>query len=64
MKKCDYCAKEISYFEQYCDENCQANANKYYEKTSPADFSAGDVLQVLSIVGSERYDQKISPRPC
>ncbi|MEE1218985.1 MAG: hypothetical protein U0L20_03580 [Ruminococcus sp.] len=32
MKKCDYCAKEISYFEQYCDENCQANANKYYEK--------------------------------
>ncbi len=19
MKKCEYCAKEISYFEQYCD---------------------------------------------
>lgn len=31
MKKCDYCAKEISYFDQYCDEKCHANANKYYE---------------------------------
>lgn len=31
MKKCEYCAKEISYFEQYCDEDCQANANKFYE---------------------------------
>lgn len=31
MKKCDYCAKEISYFEQYCDEDCHANANKFYE---------------------------------
>ncbi len=31
MKKCEYCAKEISYFEQYCDEDCHANANKFYE---------------------------------
>ncbi len=31
MKKCEYCAKEISYFEQYCDEDCYANANKFYE---------------------------------
>lgn len=31
MKKCEYCAKEISYFEQYCDENCHAKANKFYE---------------------------------
>lgn len=32
MKKCDYCAKEITYFEQYCDEDCHAKANKYYER--------------------------------
>lgn len=31
MKKCDYCGKEISYMEQYCDENCQRNALKYYD---------------------------------
>ena len=31
MKKCDYCGKEISYMEQYCDENCQRGALKYYE---------------------------------
>lgn len=31
MKKCDYCAKEITYFEQYCDEDCHAQANKFYE---------------------------------
>lgn len=32
MKKCDYCGKEISYFEQYCNEDCHINANKFYEK--------------------------------
>ena len=31
MKKCDYCAKEISYFEQYCSDDCHTKANKYYE---------------------------------
>lgn len=31
MKKCEYCAKEISYYDQYCDTECHANANKYYE---------------------------------
>ena len=32
MKKCEYCAKEISYHEQYCSIDCHAQANKYYEK--------------------------------
>lgn len=32
MKKCDYCGKEISYMEQYCDESCHRNALNYYEK--------------------------------
>ncbi len=31
MKRCDYCGKEISYMEQYCDEHCHRNALKYYE---------------------------------
>lgn len=30
MKKCDYCAKEITYFEQYCDENCEKKALDFY----------------------------------
>ncbi|MGN1051666.1 MAG: DUF2116 family Zn-ribbon domain-containing protein, partial [Acutalibacteraceae bacterium] len=32
MKKCEYCAKEISYHQMYCDDDCQLNANKFYEK--------------------------------
>ncbi len=31
MKKCEYCAKEISYHEMYCSDECQDGANKYYE---------------------------------
>ena len=31
MKKCEYCAKEISYHEQYCSDECQIKANKHYE---------------------------------
>lgn len=31
MKKCEYCGKEISYFEQYCDDECHLHANKFYE---------------------------------
>lgn len=32
MKKCDYCGNEISYYDQYCGDECQKNANKFYEK--------------------------------
>ena len=31
MKKCEYCAKEISYHQQYCDDDCHRRANQYYE---------------------------------
>ena len=31
MKKCDYCGKEISYFDQYCCDDCHRNANNFYE---------------------------------
>lgn len=30
MKKCEYCSKEISYHEQYCSENCEIEAKKFY----------------------------------
>ena len=33
IKKCEYCAKEISYYDQYCDDDCQIKANKYYENS-------------------------------
>lgn len=45
MKKCEYCAKEISYFDQYCDEKCHANANKYYETSEKFE-------KVFSIINS------------
>lgn len=31
MKKCDYCAKEISYHEMYCSDECQNKTNQFYE---------------------------------
>lgn len=33
MKKCEFCGKQISYFDQYCDDECHIKANKFYEKT-------------------------------
>lgn len=33
MKHCEYCAKEISYFEQYCSKRCEEQAGKYYRLT-------------------------------
>ena len=33
MKHCEYCAKEISYYEQYCGKRCEEQAGKYYSLT-------------------------------
>lgn len=33
MKHCEYCAKEISYYEQYCGKRCEEQAIKYYRLT-------------------------------
>lgn len=32
MKKCDYCAKEITYFEQYCCDECEQLCLQHYER--------------------------------
>lgn len=44
MKKCDYCAKEITYFEQYCCDDCHEKANKYYEMTD----KFGNVFSIIN----------------
>ena len=31
MKKCEYCGKEISYFDMYCCDECQEKAGKFYD---------------------------------
>ena len=31
MKKCEYCAREISYHEMYCCDECQNGANRFYD---------------------------------
>lgn len=31
MKRCDYCAREISYHEMYCSDECQNGANRFYD---------------------------------
>lgn len=33
MKKCEFCGKQISYFDQYCDDECHIKANKFYGKS-------------------------------
>lgn len=50
MKKCDYCAKEISYFEQYCCDECHREANKYYEKVEKFSKFFG-VVNMICVFG-------------
>ncbi len=33
MKKCEYCAKEITYFEQYCCDECEKNAIAFHSRS-------------------------------
>ena len=33
MKKCDYCAKEITYFEQYCCDECEREAIRFHRRS-------------------------------
>lgn len=51
MKRCDYCAKEISYDKQYCDEDCQKKAIDYYELNEKYTklFSVIDIICIFAI---------------
>ena len=55
MKKCAYCAKEISYSEMYCCEECEKLANEYYrlrmEHRTPLNIAyiGGSILMGIGI---------------
>lgn len=51
MKQCEYCGKEISYYDQYCSDECQKNAVDFYEKKEKYTglFSVLCAVCVLSI---------------
>ncbi len=43
MKKCEYCAKEISYHEMYCCDECQTKANNFYDMRD-------SITKIMSII--------------
>ena len=47
MKKCDYCAKEISYFDQYCDEECERKALNFYSLRE----NYTKIFSVINVIG-------------
>lgn len=51
MKKCEFCAKEISYHEMYCCDECQTNTNKFYEVRDKISKLIGVIngISILSI---------------
>lgn len=50
MKKCEYCGKEISYFDMYCSDECQRNANDYYERVNKFEKLFG-IVNMICIFG-------------
>lgn len=48
MKKCAYCAKEISYHEMHCSKECEQLCNEYYEKR----VKFQKLLSAVNIVGT------------
>ena len=54
MKKCDYCAKEVSLNEYYCSEDCEKHAIDYYTvvKDKEKIFSVINVISFFSICAS------------
>lgn len=51
MKQCEYCAKEITYHQIYCDDICEDNAQKFYDMRESAEKIMGILngICVLSI---------------
>lgn len=50
MKKCSFCAKEISYDEMYCCDECQKSANDFYEMRDK-NQSAFSALNGVFVIG-------------
>ncbi len=48
MKQCQYCAKQISYHEMYCCEECEKLSAQYYQKR----VKAQKLISVCYIVGT------------
>ncbi len=51
MKRCDYCGKEITYHQMYCDDACEDSANRFYETRDKIEKLIGIIngISVLSI---------------
>lgn len=47
MKTCDYCKKEISYFEQYCCDECERKALSFYSRRD----KYTNIFSVVNIIG-------------
>lgn len=50
MKKCDYCAKQIEYNEQYCCYECEKSANNFYKKEKRSEKIVA-VINLVTILG-------------
>lgn len=48
MKKCEYCAKEISYHDLYCCEDCENKATEYFAKRAKLQT----LISAVNIVGT------------
>ncbi len=51
MKKCEYCAKEISYHEMYCSDECENKSYDFFDKRDKFQtfFSVINGIFVLAI---------------
>ncbi|MED9970667.1 MAG: hypothetical protein UFA98_11810 [Ruminococcus sp.] len=53
MKKCDFCAKEISYDKMYCCDECEKQTKLFYERSArfAKPFSMINIVCLFGIMG-------------
>ena len=51
MKKCEFCGKQISYFDQYCDDECHIKANKFLRKRASVFGKLFAVINMICVFG-------------